>query len=257
MTRICHMVMLAHSAATGEWDYLGRADRGAWTLPRKAAQAEHAQTKNKTCNLNDQRAGASVTKADASPAGATARSQDPERMTVLLLRLKENQDEAVFAELFHFFAPRVKSYMRKLGAPEDQAEELAQESMALVWRKIHLFDAERAGASTWIFSIARNLRIDAFRRQRRPEILMNDPALVPDGPESPEREMDRSQQMAAVRAALATLPAEQARIVHMSFFEDRPHAVIAEQLGIPLGTVKSRMRLAFQRFRKALGEPLS
>lgn len=251
------MDILARSAATGEIDYLGRADRGAWTTARKAVHARHAQTKIKTCRSNDHRSGASVTEADAPVAGAAPRSQDPERMTTLLLRLKENQDETVFAELFHFFAPRVKSYMRKLGAPEDQAEELAQESMAMVWRKIHLFDAERAGASTWIFSIARNLRIDAFRRQRRPEVLMNDPTLVPDGPESPEREMDRGQQAAAVRAALATLPAEQARIVHLSFFEDKPHAVIAEQLGIPLGTVKSRMRLAFQRFRKALGEPES
>lgn len=181
----------------------------------------------------------------------------PERMTQLLSVMKTAPDEAAFAELFRFYAPRVKSYMRKLGAADDIAEELAQEAMAMVWRKAHLFDSDKAGAGTWIFSIARNLRIDAFRRQKRPEIELDDPTLVPDDPLSPEAELDHGQQARAVRAALATLPSEQARIVHLSFFEDKPHAEIAEQLGIPLGTVKSRMRLAFQRFRKALGEPVS
>ncbi|WP_374379556.1 sigma-70 family RNA polymerase sigma factor [Dongia sp.] len=251
------MTILAGTAVPGAFGYLGKANRPTLFMGRNVVQAIHAQTSVKACRSNDQRPDSSVTEANRPSTMAAARSLDSERMTALLVRLKEDQDETVFAELFHFFAPRLKSYMRKLGAPEDQAEELAQESMAMVWRKIHLFDAERAGASTWIFSIARNLRIDALRRQRRPEVLMNDPSLVPDEPESPEREMDRSQQAAAVLSALATLPAEQARIVHLSFFEDKPHAVIAEQLGIPLGTVKSRMRLAFQRFRKALGEPES
>jgi RNA polymerase sigma-70 factor (ECF subfamily) len=189
--------------------------------------------------------------------GSAGAGTDSARMTVLLSALKSVQDEAVFAELFRHYAPRLKSYMRKLGAAEDVAEELAQEAMASVWRKAHLFDAEKAGAGTWIFSIARNLRIDAFRRQRRPEVDFDDPALVPDDPVAPDAMIDHDRQAAAVRAALAGLPQEQARIVHLSFFEDKPHAEIAAELGIPLGTVKSRMRLAFQRFRKALGEPLS
>lgn len=179
-----------------------------------------------------------------------------ERMTELLSAMKSAPDEVAFAELFRFYAPRLKSYMRKLGAAEDVAEELAQEAMAMVWRKAYLFDADKAGAGTWIFSIARNLRIDVFRRQRRPEFELDDPSMVQDDPPSPEAELDHGQQARAVRAAMATLPQEQATIVHLSFFEDRPHAEIAEQLGIPLGTVKSRMRLAFQRFRKALGEPV-
>jgi RNA polymerase sigma factor (sigma-70 family) len=179
----------------------------------------------------------------------------PERMTRLLAMMKSAPDEAAFAELFRFYAPRLKSYMRRLGAAEDMAEELAQEAMAMVWRKAHLFESEKASAGTWIFSIARNLRIDAFRRQKRPEIDLDDPAYAPDDPASPETELDYGQQARAVRAALASLPAEQATIIHLSFFEDKPHVEIAEQLGIPLGTVKSRMRLAFQRFRKALGEP--
>lgn len=197
-----------------------------------------------------------MTSIDASPEIAGAGTESA-RMTMLLSALKAVRDEAVFAELFRHYAPRLKSYMRKLGAPEDVAEELAQEAMASVWRKAHLFDAEKAGAGTWIFSIARNLRIDAFRRQRRPEVDFDDPALVPDEPEAPDALIDQGRQAVAVRAALAALPHEQARIVHLSFYEDKPHAEIATELGIPLGTVKSRMRLAFQRFRKALGEPTS
>jgi RNA polymerase sigma-70 factor (ECF subfamily) len=175
-------------------------------------------------------------------------------MTELLATMRAGPEEAAFSELFLFYAPRLKSYMRRLGAADDVAEELAQEAMTMVWRKAHLFDPARAGAGTWIFSIARNLRIDALRRHKRPEVELNDPTLVPDEPASPETELDLGQQERAVRAALATLPKEQSTIVRLSFYEDKPHAVIAEQLGIPLGTVKSRMRLAFQRFRKALGE---
>ncbi|MDY0873356.1 sigma-70 family RNA polymerase sigma factor [Dongia rigui] len=197
-----------------------------------------------------------MTAIDASPEVVGVGTESA-RMTALLSALKAVRDEAVFAELFRHYAPRLKSYMRKLGAPEDVAEELAQEAMASVWRKAHLFDAEKAGAGTWIFSIARNLRIDAFRRQRRPEVDFDDPALVPDEPEAPDALIDQGRQAVAVRAALAALPQEQARIVRLSFYEDKPHAEIAAELGIPLGTVKSRMRLAFQRFRKALGEPTS
>jgi RNA polymerase sigma factor (sigma-70 family) len=195
-----------------------------------------------------------MTSSDANIRGISPTS-DAARMTGLLSVLKAAPDEAVFADLFRYYAPRLKSYMRKLGAPEDVAEELAQEAMASVWRKAHLFDSEKAGAGTWIFSIARNLRIDALRRQRRPEVDFDDPALIPDDPTLPDVVLDQERQAIAVRTALATLPQEQARIVHLSFFEDKPHAAIATELGIPLGTVKSRMRLAFQRFRKALGEP--
>ncbi len=199
--------------------------------------------------------GGTIRAAATMGAGDPDSRPDAERMTALLASLAATTDEAVFAELFRFYAPRLKSYMRKLGAPEDQAEELAQEAMATVWRKAHLFDAAKAGAGTWIFSIARNLRIDAFRRRKRPEAELDDLALVPDDPVSPETALDQGQQAAAVRAALAALPDEQAKIVRLSFYEDKPHVEIAAELGIPLGTVKSRMRLAFNRFRRALGEP--
>jgi RNA polymerase sigma factor (sigma-70 family) len=179
---------------------------------------------------------------------------ESQRMTGLLIELARERDQAVFAELFQFYAPRIKAYLRRLGADERIAEELAQDALATVWNKVTLFDASKSGAGTWIFTIARNLRVDALRRERRPEVDPTDPGFEQVEDETPERVLSERQRARAVNLALGDLPAEQARIVRLSFFEDRPHGEIAEELGIPLGTVKSRLRLAMQRFRKALGE---
>lgn len=163
-----------------------------------------------------------------------------------------DQDRAAFAALFAHFAPRVKSYMLRLGSDNMQAEELAQEALATVWRKADRYDPGRAAASTWIFTIARNLRIDAFRRRNHPEPDPNDPALVPDQPVSADTLVSRKQDAARIRTALAELPEEQREVLHLSFFDDQTHTEISDTLGIPLGTVKSRIRLAFGRIRTML-----
>lgn len=164
------------------------------------------------------------------------------------------QDKASFATLFRHFAPRVKSYMLRLGSDDSQAEELAQETMAMVWRKAGQYDPARAAASTWIFTIARNLRIDAFRRANRPELDPEDPALVPDAPPQGDAVVEQKQNAERVRAALAALPDEQRQVLHMSFFDDKTHSEIAAALDLPLGTVKSRIRLAFGRVKASIGE---
>lgn len=178
---------------------------------------------------------------------------DADRMTALLVRVAA-ADRAAFAELYAHYGPRLRTYMRRLGADAGAAEDLAQEAMAAVWNKSRLFDPAKANANTWIFTIARNLRIDLIRRERRPEIDVDDPAIADPAPSSPEQAVIAHRDAAAVRAVLAALPPEQAAVIRMSFFEDRPHVAIAAALGVPLGTVKSRVRLAFLRFRKALGE---
>lgn len=175
------------------------------------------------------------------------------RMTGLLLRVAAS-DRAAFAELYGHYGPRLRIYMRRLGADTVTAEDLVQEAMALVWNKARLFDPAKANANTWIFTIARNRRIDLIRRERRPELDPDDPNLAAEAPVSPEQAIVNRRNVVAIRTALAKLPADQADIIRMSFFEDRPHRAIADTLGVPLGTVKSRLRLAFQRFRKALGE---
>lgn len=162
------------------------------------------------------------------------------------------QDRAAFAALFAHFAPRVKSYMLRLGSDSTQAEELAQEALATVWRKADRYDPSRAAASTWIFTIARNLRIDAFRRRNHPELDPNDPALVPDQPVSADTVVAQKQDALRIRKALDALPEEQREVLHLSFFDDQTHTEISDTLGIPLGTVKSRIRLAFGRIRTTL-----
>lgn len=164
-----------------------------------------------------------------------------------------NRDREAFARLFDHFAPRLKAYLLRAGATPGAAEDFAQEAMLVVWRKASLFDARRAGASTWIFTIARNLRIDAIRReklaQREP-----DPSELPDDPLRPDQIYGERADGDRIRSALGNLSREQFRIVELSYFHDKPHSEIARELGVPLGTVKSRLRLALIRLRGLLGD---
>jgi RNA polymerase sigma-70 factor (ECF subfamily) len=179
---------------------------------------------------------------------------DTERMTALLARLARGPDREAFAGLYIFYAPRIRTYLKRLGADPAAAEDLAQEAMATVWHKASFYDPTKASAGTWIFTIARNLRVDALRRERRPQIDPEDPALAPDAPQSPETVLTATRAASALHEAVAALPSEQAHLVELSFFQDQPHSLIAAELGLPLGTVKSRLRLAIARVRKALGE---
>jgi len=176
----------------------------------------------------------------------------PAEMTALLATVGTKRDRAAFEILFVHFAPRVRSYLLRLGASAALADDLAQEAMLTIWRKAEMFDPAKASASTWIFTIARNLHIDAIRRERRPEFDPNDPALVPDEEVPPDTQMVRDSEDARVRSALTKLSAEQAQVVQMSFFAEKPHSQIAKELGLPLGTVKSRLRLAMARIKSAL-----
>lgn len=175
--------------------------------------------------------------------------------TALLLAIATRRDRQAFCVLFTRFAPRLKSWFIRDGTPTDRAEDLAQETMLAVWRRADSFDPARAGVATWIFTIARNQRIDAFRRLTRPEPDADDPSMAPPEPVSPEAAFGVAEDESRIRAALGTLPAEQAEVVRLAFFEDRPHAEIERALGIPLGTVKSRLRLAMGRLRARLAEP--
>lgn len=172
----------------------------------------------------------------------------------LIQAIALHRDRAAFADLFAWFGPRVKAWMLRAGSNPTAAEELAQETMLAIWQKAHLFDPARAGASTWIFTVARNLRIDALRRERHPSEWMDDPAEAPDSPMQADRVLALSQQETRIRAALTLLPAEQADVIRKAFFEDKVHAEIEKELGIPLGTVKSRLRLAINRLRSVLGD---
>lgn len=183
--------------------------------------------------------------------GATGRAGDRDR---LIEAIAVRQDREAFAVLFAFYAPRVKAFLLRSGTPADLAEELAQETLVTVWRKAALFDPAKAGASAWIFAISRNLRIDAARRQRREALHALAEEPEPELAAAPDHDMVAAERQQRVRAALDHLPGEQRRIVELSFFEGRPHGDIAGLLDIPLGTVKSRLRLAMNRMRTLLGD---
>jgi RNA polymerase sigma-70 factor (ECF subfamily) len=170
----------------------------------------------------------------------------------LIERVAAAADREAFASLFTHFAPRLKSYLLGLGARPAAAEELVQDTLLTVWRKAASFDRARAGAATWIFTIARNLRIDAVRRERTALAYTIDLTEEPDAPETPDEELSISEREGRVREAMKGLSDDQATVVKLAFFQEKPHSEIAEVLGIPLGTVKSRVRLAMSRLRERL-----
>lgn len=177
-----------------------------------------------------------------------------EQWNRLLQQVAETRDRAAFGALFEHFAPRIKSYLMRLGTPPGQAEDLAQEAMLTLWRKAALFDPARASASTWMFTIARNLRIDAIRKERRPRFELDDPAMALEPEPDADAGLEMQQSESALRQAMGLLPPDQNEIVMQFYFSDKPHSQIAADLGIPLGTVKSRLRLAMARLRAAMGE---
>jgi len=186
------------------------------------------------------------------------RADEATRWAALIEAVAKSQDRGAFATLFEHFAPRVKTFMRRSGASDASADELAQETLLAVWRKASLFDTSSAGASSWIFTIARNLRIDALRREKRGsghETSEVDAEFQVDEQPQPDSRLVSAQSETRVRAALAELSDEQMRVIELSFYEEKAHGEIAQILQIPLGTVKSRLRLAMKRLRNVLGEP--
>lgn len=161
-----------------------------------------------------------------------------------------------FEALFRYYGPRVRVYMLRQVRDAQAAEELMQETMMTVWNKAALFDPTRGNGSAWIFRIARNLRIDAHRKDKRPEFDINDPAFVQDDAPPADAQMEEVQDAQRLHQALAQLPKEQLDLLRRSFFDEASHSTIAAQLGLPIGTVKSRIRLAFAKLRAAL-EPRS
>ena len=184
------------------------------------------------------------------PSGSSA--DDRSRQADCVEAIAATQSRDAFSELFTFFAPRVKSYLLRIGTDEPLAEELAQEVMVTVWRKAEQYDRKQASVSTWIFRIARNRRIDAHRRANKPDLEPSEPSLQPPEIQTPEILTGRGQEQEIVRAALDELPPEQYQLLQAAFYEGLSHSEIAKAYKIPLGTVKSRIRLAFNRLRSAL-----
>lgn len=164
-----------------------------------------------------------------------------------IVQIARNRDRVQFEALFAHFAPRLKYFFTRLGMEPAAAEDLAQDTMLAVWRKADRFDPARAAASTWIFTIARNLRVDNLRRERDPGRLAEFFEAVPEP--LPSDSVMTAERDERIRAALLSLTPDQAEAVRFAFFEDCSHSEIAQVLKIPLGTVKSRLREAVNRLR--------
>ena len=194
----------------------------------------------------------------SSPAFNDGMDRDPSRhdpepsFADLMTAVAVGRDRVAFAKLFGYFAPRIKAYVRRLGVADHKAEDVVQEVMLTVWHRASLYDASQASVGTWIFTIARNKRIDQFRREGRPQIDLEDPMLVRDPEPTADEAWLRVDAERRLRQAVETLPDEQALVLRKNFFEDKPHGVIADELNLPLGTVKSRVRLALAKLRDAL-----
>ena len=185
----------------------------------------------------------------------SVKSKGLTKWDTLLVRVGRERDRNAFAELFEHFAPRIKSFLLRLGTDESVAEEVAQEALIMVWRRAETYDVRQSGASTWIFTIARNKRIDRLRRENRPLPDMSDPSLAPDDVETSDIFVYRQQEEKKIRHALKNLPEEQAKMIFSAYYEEKSHREIADESGVPLGTVKSRIRLALNRLRAHLDEP--
>lgn len=175
---------------------------------------------------------------------------DNDAWVACILSIRDNADKQAFARLFGHFAPRIKGFLMKSGADETLAEECTQDVMATLWQKAHLFDPSRASAATWIFTIARNRKIDALRKQKRPE-----PEDLPWGPDHEPDQADvlaLHQETTQLGHAIKDLPEKQRLLIEKAYFHDLSHSEIAKETGLPLGTIKSRIRLALDRLRHSM-----
>ncbi|MUO80403.1 sigma-70 family RNA polymerase sigma factor [Agrobacterium vitis] len=188
------------------------------------------------------------------PSGANGMimKAETEDMSSMLAAVARERDVEAFETLFRHYGPRVKAYMARQARDQQAAEELMQETMMVVWNKAALFDPDRGNVSAWIFTIARNLRVSAYRKQNRPEFDPNDPAFVPDEVMPADQDLENRQDAERLHKAMGQLPQEQLELLQRSFFHEIPHSALAKEFNLPLGTVKSRIRMAFAKLRAAL-----
>lgn len=170
--------------------------------------------------------------------------------TIWMLAVRDDRDKAAFSELFDFFAPRLKGFIMRSGTSSAQAEEIVQDVMLTVWRKASMYDPHRAQVSAWIYQIARNRHIDINRKEKRPvpEELIEDQETEPDASQIMAMEQEAGQ----LKHALAQLNAKQREMIEKAYLGDLTHQQIKEQTGLPLGTIKSRIRLGLERLRREL-----
>jgi RNA polymerase sigma-70 factor (ECF subfamily) len=190
-----------------------------------------------------------------SPA-AKKPAENSQEMIACMALIADKRDRAAFMRVYEYFAPRVKSFLVGRGLNQAAADDVLQEAMLAVWEKAHSYNSEKAAVSTWIFTVARYKYIDRLRRDGRQKTDSDEPDLRASNSPVSDDEVLQQQRQNAVQAAIAQLPEDQQSVIFLSFIKGLAHSEIAEQLGLPLGTVKSRIRRAFGRLREELGDLL-
>ena len=189
--------------------------------------------------------------AQSAQLGRQLSKTDETDWAALMLAVRDRQDKAAFAALFRHFAPRVKAFLMKSGTEAALAEDCAQDVLATVWQKSHLFDPTRASVATWVFTIARNRRIDILRKSRRPEPEDLDWGSGEDEPDQAEV-YEAQEDARELGKALKALPEQQRNLIERAYWGDRTQGELAVETGLPLGTIKSRIRLALERLRREM-----
>ena len=169
-----------------------------------------------------------------------------------ILNIAESHDIGSFKKIFEYFSPRLKSFLMKSGAEESIAEEIIQETMTIIWTKADYYDPKVASPSTWIYTIARNKKIDILRKSRKAILEDIETAVLPAVEPKTEENIEHDQKFDLIAQQLDSLPKDQLDLLKMNFFEEKSHGEISELTGIPLGTVKSRIRLALEKIRGKL-----
>jgi len=170
----------------------------------------------------------------------------------LVEQIAGSRNRQAFSTLFEHFAPRIKSWLMGGGCPEGSADELAQETLLAVWHQADSYRRNRAAVSTWVFTIARNKRIDRLRKERRPTVRLDDPTVVV-ADESAHYAWDEIiVEQGRIERSIADLPEEQQVVLRQFYVQDKSHSVIANDSGLAIGTVKSRLRLALTSLRRSL-----
>ena len=187
---------------------------------------------------------------ESAPIGVTSERPEMSEQTRWMLLVRDARDKRAFAKLFDHFAPRLKGMLMRGGLQAGLAEEVVQDTMLSVWHKAHLFDAHRAQVSGWVYQIARNRQIDVLRKERRPvpEELKGEEVQENDALQIVALEQEASR----LRKALARLSEEQRVLVEQAYLGDLSHSELHAMTGLPLGTIKSRIRLGLKRLRREL-----
>ena len=172
-----------------------------------------------------------------------------DELSLCIKAIGKNQDKQAYSVIFKYFAPRLKSFLIKAGSTDSQSEEVIQEVMIAVWTKAGTYDCSKSSVSTWIYTIARNKRIDKIRKERRHYLSESDEGLEIPVDSTQEKEIFSAQLSSSLKKYMSNLPEEQSKLLKLSYFYNKTHADISEELKIPLGTVKSRIRLALAKMR--------